>query len=113
FWRGFIEVHVKGGGGGDTMAGPVGVVVLALLHVRHGTTTLLPTTITHPWPDVLRALRAVAEAREATAEAGLPDLPDLPGAHLEGPFIHPGRLGAQPPYTLVPHPAPGAAAPAA
>ena len=101
---GFVDVHVHGGGGGDTMDGPDGVVVLARLHVRHGTTTLLPTTITHPWPDVLRALRAVAEAREATAEAGLPDLPDLPGAHLEGPFINPGRLGAQPPYTVAPHP---------
>src|SRR5690606_24591944 len=101
-WLPVIEYClVRVGGCCDTWAGPDGFVALARLHVRHGTTTLLPTTITNPWPDVLRALRAVAEAREATAEAGLPD---LPGAHLEGPFINPGRLGAQPPYTVAPHP---------
>src|SRR5690606_198633 len=98
---GFVHVHVHGGGGGDTMHGPDGVVALPRLHVRHGTTTLLPTTITNPCPDVLRAPRAVAEAPEATAAAGLPD---LPGAPPEGPASSPGRLGAQPPYTVAPHP---------
>lgn len=97
---GFIDAHVHGGGGADTMDGPDGVRRLARFHLAHGTTTLLPTTITNPWPAVIRALRGVAEVRSEGADA----LPDLPGAHLEGPFISPERLGAQPPHALAPTP---------
>lgn len=94
---GFIDTHVHGGGGGDTMDGPEGLVTLARFHARHGTTTLLPTTVTAPWEEVLAALRGVREVRAA---GGVPGGADLPGAHLEGPFISPERLGAQPPHTL-------------
>ncbi|MBZ9714986.1 N-acetylglucosamine-6-phosphate deacetylase [Deinococcus multiflagellatus] len=98
---GFVDTHVHGGAGGDTMDGPEGIRTLARLHARHGTTTLLPTTITNPWPEVLRALRAVAQVIQ---EGGAPGGADLPGAHLEGPFISPGRLGAQPPCAVDPTP---------
>ena len=97
---GFIDTHVHGGGGGDTMDGPEGVRTLARFHVRRGVTTLYPTTITSPWEAVLAALRGVAEVIEEGA-----DLPSIPGAHLEGPFISPERLGAQPPFALEPTPA--------
>ncbi len=114
---GFIDVHVHGGGGGDTMDGPEGVRASARHHLSHGTTTLLPTTMTNPWPSVLSALRGVAEVRaevraemrngdrDAETHGEDPDaaiLPDLPGAHLEGPFISPGRLGAQPDMAVAP-----------
>ncbi|WP_240501390.1 N-acetylglucosamine-6-phosphate deacetylase [Deinococcus sp. LM3] len=95
---GFVDTHVHGGGGGDTMDGPDGVRTLARLHARHGTTTLLPTTITHPWEAVLEALRGVAEVMRA----GVPGGAAIAGAHLEGPFISPGRLGAQPPCAVDP-----------
>lgn len=96
---GFVDVHVHGGGGGDTMDGTDGVLKLARFHLGHGTTTLLPTTMTNPWEKVLFALNGVNEVRTA----GLAKLlPDIPGAHLEGPFISPGRLGAQPPFTRLP-----------
>lgn len=98
---GFVDTHVHGGGGGDTMDGPNGVRTLARLHVRHGTTTLLPTTLTHPWERVLAALAGVREVMEAGGVAGGAD---VIGAHLEGPFISPERLGAQPPNTLPPTP---------
>lgn len=97
---GFIDTHVHGGGGGDTMDGPEGVRALGRLHLQHGTTTLLPTTITNPWGRVLAALEGVRAVR---AEAS-PELPDLPGVHLEGPFLNPERLGAQPPYAVAPTP---------
>lgn len=99
---GFIDTHVHGGGGGDTMDGPEGVALLARTHARHGTTTLLPTTMTAPWPEVLAALRGVAQVM---ASGGVAGGADIPGAHLEGPFISPGRLGAQPPQTCLPTPA--------
>ncbi|EYB69217.1 N-acetylglucosamine-6-phosphate deacetylase [Deinococcus phoenicis] len=97
---GFVDTHVHGGGG-DTMDGPDGVRTLARLHARHGTTTLLPTTITNPWEKVLAALAGVREVMDAGGIAGGAD---VAGAHLEGPFISPGRLGAQPPNTVPPTP---------
>lgn len=97
---GFVDTHVHGGGGGDAMDGVSGIQTLARLHARHGTTTLLPTTMTNPWENVLAAMQAV---REVMAQ-GVPGGADIVGAHLEGPFISPQRLGAQPPCTLDPTP---------
>lgn len=96
---GFVDVHVHGGGGHDTMDGPDGVRGLAAFHARHGTTALVATTITNPWPRVVAALQGV---REAVRRPG-PGARVL-GAHLEGPFISPRRLGAQPPHAVDPAP---------
>ena len=93
---GFIDQHVHGGGGGDAMDGAAGVRALARHHLRHGTTALLATTLTAPWPDVLAALRGVAAVAAAPAD----DEAAVLGAHLEGPFVSPKRLGAQPPFAV-------------
>jgi N-acetylglucosamine-6-phosphate deacetylase len=93
---GFVDEHVHGGGGGDAMDGEEGVRALARHHLRHGTTSLLPTTLTAPWNDVLAALRGVAAVAAAPAD----DEATVLGAHLEGPFVSPGRLGAQPPFAV-------------
>ena len=95
---GFIDTHVHGGNGGDTMDGAQGVRTLAHFHRQRGTTTLLPTTMTNPWEEVLGALRGVKEVAEQRDET----LPSIPGAHLEGPFISSEKLGAQPAHTLEP-----------
>ncbi|MCQ8239762.1 N-acetylglucosamine-6-phosphate deacetylase [Rhizosaccharibacter radicis] len=97
---GFIDAHVHGGGGGDTIDGVDGIETLARFHLSHGTTTLLPTTITRPWPEVLAMLEAVRRVMESGVENGA----DIPGAHLEGPFISPQRLGAQPAFAVLPTP---------
>ncbi len=97
---GFVDAHVHGGGGADTMDGADGVRTLARFHLEHGTTTIVPTTMTNPWERIMDALLGVARVR---SEAD-PDLPDIPGAHMEGPFISRNRLGAQPDHVLVPDP---------
>lgn len=106
---GFIDTHVHGGGGGDTMDGVPGVQTLSRLHAQYGTTSLLPTTITNPWNRVMDALRAVRQVMDLQAQAAAqgrpPTAAQVVGAHLEGPFISPSRLGAQPPNTLEPTPA--------
>lgn len=96
---GFIDTHVHGGGGADTMDGAAGVRALAAFHVRHGVTTLLPTTITNPWEEVMAALMGVAEVM---SDPGRRRAARVHGAHLEGPFINPHRLGAQPPFAVEP-----------
>jgi len=99
---GFVDLHVHGGGGGDTMDGADGVRALAAAHLRRGTTALLASTLTAPWDEVLAALRGVAAV---VAEGPVDGRADLLGAHLEGPFISPLRLGAQPPFALPATPA--------
>jgi N-acetylglucosamine-6-phosphate deacetylase len=93
---GLIDVHVHGGGGADTMDGVDGIHTLSEYHAKHGTTGLLATTITNPWKNVLAALKNVKKAMAFTGGAR------ILGAHLEGPFVSPHKLGAQPPFALLP-----------
>ena len=91
---GFIDTHVHGGGGCDTMQGGDAIDCIARLHVRHGTTSLLATTMTAPLSEVEFAMRALGDAcltRRSGAARVL-------GVHLEGPYINPGKLGAQPDF---------------
>ena len=91
---GFIDLHVHGGGGHDTMAGGDAALHIARTHAQHGTTALLATTMTAPRGEIEAALRALAPmcaVRPADAARVL-------GVHLEGPYINPGRLGAQPDF---------------
>ena len=89
---GFIDLHVHGGGGHDVMAGGDAVAHIARLHARHGTTALLATTVTAPAEALQDALAALAPAIAQRPAQGARVL----GVHLEGPYIHPARLGAQP-----------------
>ena len=91
---GFVDLHVHGGAGHDTMDGAQAVAHIARAHARHGTTSLLATTMTAPPQDIEAALHALAPAVAARPAQGARVL----GVHLEGPFLSPQRLGAQPDF---------------
>jgi N-acetylglucosamine-6-phosphate deacetylase len=91
---GFIDLHVHGGAGRDMMEGGDAPHVIARLHAKHGTTSLLATTMTAPVEDIERALDAIGAA---CRERG-PNEARILGVHLEGPYINSGKLGAQPPF---------------
>jgi N-acetylglucosamine-6-phosphate deacetylase len=91
---GFIDLHVHGGGGRDTMEGGDAVAEIARLHAKHGTTSMLATTMTAPMSDISKAMAAMGEACRRHSRGGAHVL----GVHLEGPYINPGALGAQPDF---------------
>ena len=91
---GFIDLHVHGGDGHDVMAGALAIRSAARLHARHGTTSFLATSVTAAATDIEAFLAAVVGVM---AEPG-PGEARVAGAHLEGPFINPRKLGAQPPF---------------
>jgi N-acetylglucosamine-6-phosphate deacetylase len=95
---GFVDLHVHGGGGADCMAGAAAVRAMARFHARRGTTSLLATTVTAPAAELEVALRGIGavvrEPRRGEAR--------VLGCHLEGPFISPQALGAQPPFAIPP-----------
>ncbi len=93
---GFVDLHVHGAAGVDLMQGGDVARTIARAHARFGTTTLLATTMTAGPDEIERALRGVA-ATIAAPEAGAAC---IAGVHLEGPFISPQRLGAQPDRTV-------------
>ncbi|CAM4081187.1 N-acetylglucosamine-6-phosphate deacetylase [Roseateles saccharophilus] len=93
---GFIDTHVHGGGGRDTMEGGDAIATIARRHARHGTTALLATTMTAPLGEIEAALQALGPVcRERGARQAR-----VLGVHLEGPYINPGRLGAQPAHAI-------------
>jgi N-acetylglucosamine-6-phosphate deacetylase len=85
---GFIDLHIHGALGRDTMeASPDAFRVICDYHATGGTTSLLLTTATAPIPEIVEVLRAVHEC------AG--PIKQIAGVHVEGPFISRARRGAQ------------------
>ena len=95
---GFIDLHVHGGGGADVMDSSKPFEALARMHARHGTTSLLTTTMTAPREEIEAVLaklgRYIAQTRAPPSSAR------VLGVHLEGPYINRGRLGSQPDFAI-------------
>jgi N-acetylglucosamine-6-phosphate deacetylase len=89
---GFIDVHVHGVEGIDTLATPDAVAKLAARFPRYGVTGFCPTTVGCP-PLALRTL--LDGVRQARID-NLPGRAAVHPAHLESNFINPEFRGAQP-----------------
>lgn len=90
---GFIDIHVHGGGGHDFMDNTVEAFLeIARIHARHGTTAMLPTTLTSSKADLLETLKVYEAAEKKNINGS-----QFIGMHLEGPYISPAQCGAQDP----------------
>lgn len=96
---GFIDVHIHGAGGYDTMDGTVDALnTIAKTIVKHGTTSFTPTTMTVSTKAIQKSMRVIKQLKEEGTDGA-----NVLGAHLEGPFVSPGAIGAQNPnYLLAP-----------
>lgn len=95
---GFVDLHVNGFGGIDFMhADRDGYVRAGEAMLATGTTAYQPTFITAAEEDLVAALREMP--------LDCPG-PCVIGAHIEGPFLSPRRLGVHPPaWQRAPDPA--------
>ena len=91
---GFIDLHCHGGNGYDVMEGSHSIIEMSKYHLRHGTTSIMPTTWTNNLENTIFALKDFNNLKK--------DNVNILGIHLEGPFINPNKLGAQPNLTEKP-----------
>jgi N-acetylglucosamine-6-phosphate deacetylase len=85
---GFIDLHVHGALGRDTMEASADAFrAICAFHASGGTTSLLITTATAPLEEIVRVLRAIRDCRSAIRL--------IRGVHVEGPFISRAKTGAQ------------------
>ena len=90
---GFIDIHVHGGGGHDFMDGtPEAYHGASALHLRHGTTAMVPTTLAASKEELLRSFSVFERCRDGFADGA-----KLLGLHIEGPYIAKSQCGAQDP----------------
>lgn len=81
---GFIDIHVHGGGGADFMDGtPEAFQVACRSHLKHGTTTIFPTTTTGSSTQIMAMLKACRDAM----------IPTVGGVHLYGPYFAENKVG--------------------
>lgn len=94
--HGFIDIHVHGGGGADFMDGTEEAWrTAAALHLTHGTTCMVPTTLSATREELLNAFSIFYRCRDDLQNGAR-----LLGLHLEGPYFSPAQAGAQDPEQL-------------
>ena len=99
---GFMDIHIHGGGGYDFMDGSEEAFLkIAQIHAQHGTTSMVPTTLTSEKENLLQTLNIYEQANRNNTKGA-----HLLGMHLEGPYFAMNQRGAQDPrYIRKPDPA--------
>lgn len=88
---GFIDIHVHGGGGYDFMDGTVEAYLRAAeKHAAHGTTSMVPTTLTSTYEELKNTFAVFKDAKIKNDKGA-----QLLGLHLEGPYFAMSQKGAQ------------------
>lgn len=94
---GFIDLHTHGAGGHDFMDGTKEAFYSAgYTHLEHGTTSLLPTTLTCSDEELFHTFKIFGEIVESDWDG-----PEFLGLHLEGPYFSASQKGAQDPRYLL------------
>lgn len=94
---GFVDVHIHGAGGHDTMDGTFEAInEISKTICKYGTTSFTPTTMTMSSNDILKSMISIKKAKIEGTDGAI-----VLGAHLEGPFISPSAIGAQNPNYLI------------
>ena len=98
---GFIDIHTHGGGGHDFMDATVeAYLAIAETHAKHGTTALLPTTLTSTNEALYHTFEVYKQAKPLNTKGAF-----FLGIHLEGPYFSYNQRGAQDPkYLKIPSP---------
>ena len=100
---GFIDTHVHGAMGADTMdATPEALRTMARFYAQHGVTGFLPTTMTATREEIDLAVENVAKAQAWHVSKPPEGLAQILGVHIEGPYVNPRQCGAQPPQFMRP-----------
>lgn len=88
---GFIDMHTHGAGGYPFINNSVSDVINgANYHLKHGTTTILPTVSAGTFSTMKAAVKNISKAKKSN------DLKsNIIGAHLEGPYLSVAQCGEQ------------------
>lgn len=92
---GFIDVHIHGAVGVDTMeADAAGLTRVSRFLATQGVTGWLPTLVPAPDADYASAIDAIAEAMNPEADDQGSNGSRILGVHYEGPFVNSSQCGA-------------------
>ena len=93
----FIDLHTHGCGGADFMDGSTSdIITAASAHARHGSTTILPTTVICKRENLDLFIENMKRLRDEGILDGKDEdgriISKMPGIHFEGPFISPFQV---------------------
>lgn len=87
---GFIDIHLHGGGGADTMDATYEALnTISVAHSKGGTTTIVPSTVSAPIGNIINAINSI----RASMQKGV-DGAKILGVHIEGPYLSLEQKGA-------------------